>query len=157
MKARRFILLVLLAVALLPSLAQNLCGTWHGALNVGGQKLGLIFHFDKDGSGKYLGKMDVPQQGAKGIPVDLKVFSCDSLCLQVPAINMSYSGKLEKEIIKGTFRQNGMAFPLNLTSGKAEQPVRPQDPQPPFGYKTEEVTFQNKEAGVMLAGTLTYT
>lgn len=43
MKARRFILLVLLAVALLPSLAQNLCGTWHGALNVGGQKLGLIF------------------------------------------------------------------------------------------------------------------
>lgn len=156
MKARRFILLVLLAVALLPSLAQNLCGTWHGALNVGGQKLGLIFHFYKDGSGKYSGKMDVPQQGAKGIPVDLKVFSCDSLCLQVPAINMSYSGKLEKEIIKGTFRQNGMAFPLNLTSGKAEQPVRPQDPQPPFGYKTEEVTFQNKEAGVMLAGTLTY-
>lgn len=153
MKTRIFILLALSAVAVLPLLAQDLRGTWHGDLNVGGQKLGLIFHFDKDGNGKCSGKMDVPQQGAKGIPADVMLLTGDSVSLQIPAIRVSYSGKLENGFIEGTYQQNGMKFPLNLTPGGLN---RPQEPKPPFSYKTEDIIFKNEAANVTLAGTLTY-
>ena len=34
-------------------------------------------------------------------------------------------------------------------------PKRPQEPSPPYPYLTEEVVFQNHEANIQLAGTLT--
>ena len=59
-------------------------------------------------------------------------------------------GKLD-----GTFTQNGMSLPLVLTKGVSEV-NRPQTPQPPFPYQTEEVTFRNEKDGATLAGTLTW-
>jgi pimeloyl-ACP methyl ester carboxylesterase len=38
---------------------------------------------------------------------------------------------------------------------KALEYNRPQTPQPPFPYRQEEVVFENKEAGIKLAGTIT--
>ncbi len=38
---------------------------------------------------------------------------------------------------------------------EAAPPDRPQEPLPPFPYRTEEVTFENAAAGITLAGTLT--
>lgn len=156
MKIQRLVLQLVAWVMVATLYAQRIDGDWNGDLNVGGQKLGIIFHFTEDDKGQCSGKMDIPQQGAKGIAVDVKLLTGDSVCLQISAINMSYSGKLEKGVIKGIFRQNGMDFPLNLIAGKAEQPARLQEPKAPFTYETEEVTFHNKEAEVMLSGTLTY-
>ena len=56
--------------------------------------------------------------------------------------------------LHGTLTQDGYTFPLILS----RQPVvfhRPQTPQPPFPYRSEEVTFRNEAAGIILAGTLT--
>ena len=41
--------------------AQHLDGSWHGTLDVGGQKLELIFQF-KEEKKKKICTMDVPQQ-----------------------------------------------------------------------------------------------
>jgi hypothetical protein len=57
--------------------------------------------------------------------------------------------------LKGTFTQNGFKLPLNMKPGELAKPNRPQTPQPPFPYETEEVTFTNVKAGATLAGTLT--
>ncbi|GAA6258748.1 hypothetical protein F070042J6_46000 [Bacteroides sp. f07] len=46
-------------------------------------------------------------------------------------------------------------MPLNLKKGEVNHPKRPQEPQPPFPYKTEEVTVKNEQDGINLAGTLT--
>lgn len=47
-------------------------------------------------------------------------------------------------------------FVAVVIAGRAQDvPVRPQEPRPPFPYRTEEVTFENPEAGITLAGTLT--
>lgn len=151
----------LLAIATLmtamTSQAQDLKGSWHGNLDLGAQqKLGIVFHLDKDAQGKGIGKMDIPSQSAKGIPLTIELLSADSVSLKVPAINMAYAGKLEGETLKGTFTQHGMSFPLNLTSGGFERPNRPQEPQPPYSYRTEEVAFHNPSAKVTLSGTLTY-
>ena len=46
-------------------------------------------------------------------------------------------------------------MPLNLEKGEAAPLKRPQEPQPPFPYRSEEVTVRNEQAGINLAGTLT--
>ena len=100
--------------------------------------------------------LDVPAQGAFDVPVDKTVFQDNHLQLTLSAMGASYSGTLKGEAIEGEFTQHGMAFPLNLARGEKETPkARPQDPQPPFNYRAEEVTFTNKKEGNTLAGTLT--
>jgi dienelactone hydrolase len=50
-----------------------------------------------------------------------------------------------------------MVFPLNLKKIEENsfQLIRPQEPKPPYQYISEEITFENKSAGITLAGTLT--
>lgn len=136
--------------------AQDLTGSWQGELDLGGQKLGIVFKFSKSAEGVNIVKMDVPEQGAMDIPVDISYLQKDSLNLNVPKIGMNYSGKMEGDVIKGTFRQNGMSFPLDLKPGTPKGPNRPQEPKKPYPYQTKEVTFSNSSANVTLAGTLTY-
>lgn len=104
----------------------------------------------------YSATLDVPAQGAYDVPVDKTVFQDNHLQLTLSAMGANYSGTLKGEAIEGEFTQHGMAFPLNLARGEKETPkARPQDPQPPFNYRAEEVTFTNKKEGNTLAGTLT--
>ena len=49
-----------------------------------------------------------------------------------------------------------MKLPLVLKkTDKLSVAPRPQTPQPPFPYRSEEVAYENKAGGVKLAGTLT--
>ena len=102
------------------SCAQGIDGSWHGNLDFGGQKLGIVFHFGTDETGKPSGTMDVPQQGAMDMPVNLSLLTQDSISLHLPAIGMSYSGKLVQDKIRGVFTQNGVSFPMNLEPGNIE-------------------------------------
>src|SRR5690606_32423980 len=75
--------------------------------------------------------------------------------LKHPKMLMTYEGQLvNRQNIQGTFTQGGQSFSLNLIKGEFKR-NRPQDPKPPFDYKSEDITFENKEAGIKLAGTLT--
>ena len=104
----------------------------------------------------YSATLDVPAQGAFDVPVDKTVFQDNHLQMTLSAMGANYSGTLKGETVEGEFTQHGMAFPLNLAKGEKEAPkARPQDPQPPFNYRAEEVTFINKKEGNTLAGTLT--
>ena len=104
----------------------------------------------------YSATLEVPAQGAFDVPVDKTVFQDNHLQMTLSAMGASYSGTLKGEAIEGEFTQHGMAFPLNLARGEKEAPkARPQDPQMPFNYRAEEVTFTNKKEGNTLAGTLT--
>ena len=153
---KRIALLGLAVMTVAMSYAQRISGTWKGMLNAGNQKLEIVFHFDPSKDGGGAATMDVPAQSAMGIPVRLNLLSADSVSLDVLALLMEYTGKLNNGVITGTFRQFGVAFPLELKAGDAGKPNRPQDPESPLGYKTEEVTFTNQKAHVSLAGTLTY-
>ena len=127
------------------SLAQT--GTWSGKLDVSGTTLSLVFHM-----GDSTATLDVPDQGAKQIPVSVKRSAFGSIELEVPSINASYKGLWMGKLITGTYTQNGMSFPLPLTPGA---PVlrRPQTPVGPFAYVNADVSFSNGDA--VLKGTLT--
>ena len=99
----------MLAVLMVPiSYAQEMNGTWKGILNAGNQELEIVFHFNYQENGNSTAKMDVPAQGALGIPVNLKYLSTDSV---------------------RTFNQFGRSFPLDLKPGEAAKPDRPQEPK----------------------------
>ena len=155
MKAIKTILCTLMILLCTNVSAQNISGTWTGVLNVGMQKLHVVFNINKDKSGKDVCTMDSPDQSAKGIPAELAHVSADSISVKISAAAIEYNGKLQGDSIKGVFTQMGMNFPLNL---KKEKIVynRPQNPTQPYPYTTEEVKFFNNPADAILRGTLTY-
>lgn len=153
---KRIFLFIIILMMSYVAQAQHIQGSWHGKLDLVSQKLALVFHFDKDKSGKDFVKLDIPAQSAIGIPVAIQYFSKDSVSLQVPVVNLAYTGKLTGNVIKGTFAQNGMSLPLDLTPGGQVLPDRPQEPKAPFPYQTEEVSFTNDKANAVFSGTLTY-
>ncbi|MBQ2857336.1 MAG: alpha/beta fold hydrolase [Bacteroides sp] len=129
---------------------------WAGVIMLGTQKLNIGFKVKASKDGKYTGTMDVPAQGAKNIPVEITKNDGDSLCISITALRAAYKGrKASPESIEGRFTQNEMTFPLNMKPGKVEL-NRPQTPEPPYPYATEEVVFKNEAEGATLSGTLTY-
>ncbi|HBP17257.1 MAG TPA: alpha/beta hydrolase [Planctomycetes bacterium] len=171
------LLLLALALPALPALAQDaaptpapsqeldLSGSWQGALSIGGTKLRLVFHFEREGEG-YSAKIDSVDQGAKGIPVSGVTLTGRKLVVEVAAVAGRYEGTLDAagRELEGTWTQAGTALPLKLTKSKAEDlPAlrRPQTPKAPFPYGLEEVSIRHgggelsPVGSITLAGTLT--
>ena len=148
-------ILILFMFAAIQAQAQ-IEGYWKGQLNLGVQKLEMAFNIKAAENG-YSATLDVPAQGAFDIPVDEIAFQEGQLQLKMNAMGASYSGMLKDAAIEGNFTQHGMTFPLNLAKVEKEEQrqTRPQDPQPPFDYRVEEVSFTNEKEGNTLTGTLT--
>lgn len=161
MKKKRLMSLLLILIPLLTS-AQDLRGAWKGLLEVGPAKLNIVFHIHDDNNVT----MDSPNQGAMELPTKVVCMQEDSISVTMPRLGAQYAGKLVGEEINGTFSQMGHSFPLILKRGEIKM-NRPQTPQPPFEYTTQEVAFHNKgidaktglptEGGeAWLGGTLSY-
>lgn len=138
--------------------AQEVTSTesWSGAISLGANKLNIGFVVKSMADGSQMCTMDVPDQGVKDFPVTLVACDADVLNISIAQLNAKYEGRrLSAELIEGTFTQNGMSFPLNLKRGAIEI-RRPQTPERPYAYMTEEVTFRNDAEGAVLSGTLTY-
>ena len=163
-KIYKIFLMALIAISF-QSFAKNLSesnneiiGTWLGKLKVPGQELRIVFNIKENNNGTLTATMDSPDQGVKGIQVDTVIIFNDSIRLNVQVANGYYLARFEKDSLKliGTWTQNGMSFPLSLSkTDKVEEIKRPQEPKKPYPYKEEEVKFENKEANIKLAGTLT--
>ncbi len=152
---KKTILSFLLVFTTITAFAQDLRGTWSGDLHVGPTTLPLVLHVNTDDKGVTTCTMDSPAQGAKDIPTKVDFISNDSLAVSVSMIGASYKGRLQGAELKGTFMQNGMQLPLTLKR-EANAVKRPQTPQPPYPYTTEEVTFTNEKDHATLAGTIIY-
>ena len=139
------VLLLLLGVGLCR--AQLPEGSWSGAIQVQGTKLTLVFNISDEEC-----TLDVPDQGARGIPAAARLTELGAIHIDVASIGASFEGYRVVDKIVGTFTQHGVKFPLTLTPGSPIR-KRPQTPQPPFPYATEEVSFTNGDA--VLRGTLT--
>ena len=134
---------LLLSVALF-SHAQT--GTWSGKLDVQGSKLSLVFHLDEENP-----TVDSPDQGAKGIPIQVARGEMGNIIIKIPSIGATYEGQWLVKQIVGTFKQWGASLPLTLAPGE-EKLSRPQTPVGPFPYTMEDVSFANGDA--VLKGTL---
>jgi pimeloyl-ACP methyl ester carboxylesterase len=137
--------------------AKGVEGIWQGKLKVGAIELRLVFHVSKKDDG-YTAKMDSPDQGATGLACDEVAFKDGMLRIELNKIGGKYEGKISADgkEIDGEWKQSGQTFPLKLQrTKKAPTTNRPQEPKPPFPYREEEVSYENKKAGAKFAGTLT--
>lgn len=137
--------------------AQDLAGDWYGKLPKDATDLKLVFHIDQK-KGKLFGTMDSPNQATFGLNLNGVKQIGDSIIFDLNIFKIWFKGKLHVgDSMTGVFRQGDINLPLTLF--KSVEPLprtlsRPQEPKPPFSYKTEEVRFENAEHNVTLAGTL---
>lgn len=154
------VLVIVLLFVALPSAYgdQSVEGTWLGTLSFSGTELRIVFKILKSPDGKLTATLDSPDQGAKDIPVDEVVFQNGHLRLDAKSISGVFEGDMKEDnsTIEGQWSQGGMSLPLVLKrTDKVPEAVRPQDPKPPYPYDEKEVVYENKKAGIKLAGTLT--
>ena len=143
--------------------AGEIAGNWQGTLDAGGTKLRLVLKVTKRDDGTLTATVDSVDQGAKDLKVDTISEKDRTVSFEMTMLGASYTGTLNKESdeINGKFSQGGVTFPLVFRRAdkppgdKPPEPKRPQEPKPPYPYIDEEVMFENKPAGVKLAGTLT--
>lgn len=135
---------------------DDITGEWQGALNVQGTQLRLVLHVALE-DGNYSATLDSPDQGAKGLPVTSITFENSVLKFELANIKASYTGKLKEGVFNGNWSQGPGVMPLDFKRGVIEKKIviRPQEPSMPYPYSEEDVTFENKTAGIRLAGTLT--
>ncbi|HYQ59063.1 MAG TPA: alpha/beta fold hydrolase [Draconibacterium sp.] len=135
---------------------HDFSGNWSGKITLPTGELELIFKITQI-EGRYTAKMDVPKQGATDLPVGDVLVIGDSVSMAVPVILGNYSGDLStSDSITGKWRQSGMSFDVNLVRiDKVAPLLRPQTPEPPFPYLSEEVVYTNTESELKLAGTIT--
>lgn len=132
-----------------------LAGKWTGKLAA--FDLRIVFNISEKNS-KLVATMDSPDQGAKDIPCDDVIVNGNNVTIGVSIIGGSYNGILseDKKTIEGKWMQGGGSFDLSVgKDGIPEAKPKPQTPKPPFGYKVEEVEYDNADKSVHLAGTLT--
>jgi len=135
---------------------EEITGKWNGVLNIPGSQLRLVLDIEKTNTG-FMSTLYSLDQGGQPIPVTTTTFENSILIFKVVAIGASYQGKLVGASIKGDFIQGGLNLPLVLSREESKKVLlkRPQEPQEPFSYYSEEVTFKNEKAAISLSGTLT--
>ena len=147
----------LLSFCVVVAQEADLSGTWSGSLDVMGQKLPLVFHFEQEGE-SWKGTADSPAQGAKGMPLKNILFNGLMTSWEFEQIPALYEGVLVGDTLKGNFTQSGTLFQLDLTrvpaGSKAMEMARPQEPKPPFEYEEMATSFKNA-SGHVIAGTIT--
>lgn len=137
---------------------QGLPGHWQGSLRAGPVELRLVLHVQADPQGALTATLDSIDQGARDLPVSDVSLRDGEVTFALPKLGARYAGRMSGDgsAIEGQWQQsalnNGLVF---RRLAEAPQLRRPQEPKPPFPYKSREVTFPGGGPGVTLAGTLT--
>lgn len=153
---RRFAPLLLALLASLALAQPDPVGAWRGALGPGIIDLEIHVTLAADEAGTGLaGTIDIPAQGLFDFALADVVLEGSDIAFAMPGIpgDPAFAGTLEGDRIEGTFTQGGQPLPFFLERDAEPVALRPQEPQPPFPYLEEEVTFASGD--VTLAGTLT--
>ncbi len=120
-KIHRILLLTVLLITTVMVKAQDITGAWKGTLAVQGMEMDIIYHLSEEDE-KIVATMDVPMQGASGIPMDAASFENNVLTITMAAMQMKYEGKLNGEKFEGTYSQAGQVFPMNLVKTVITKP-----------------------------------
>ncbi len=122
--------IVTVAIATLISFsisAQDISGIWNGVLRIEGTDLDLRFNISKNGD-ELSASIDVPKQGAMGIPVTSISFESPTLKLEISDAGILYEATMDGEnAFVGTFEQEGQSLPLVLNKEIEDKEARPQE------------------------------
>lgn len=86
-------------------------GSWSGSLG----PVTVVFNFQRDEQGTIVATVDIPEQGATGIPVAAAQITDGQLEMEMPVFGAVYSGEISDGTITGILTRAGMPNPLNVT------------------------------------------
>lgn len=118
MKNKLFFILTIMVTSLN---AQNFIGDWKGQLSVQGMQMEIIFHINQKDN-QFLTTLDVPVQGAVGIPLDKTAVNGVEISIAASKMGITFKGQLKDKTIEGIFKQAGMDLPLTLTKFESKLP-----------------------------------
>lgn len=136
---------------------KSVTGSWMGKINAGALPLRIVFNLSIVEPDSLVATLDSPDQGVKNIKIGPVNYEANRLRIAAPLLLGEYNGIFTNDtLIEGIWKQAGRELPLNLTKLKTLFLLnRPQEPKPPFPYKSEDITFHNSKSNINLAGTLT--
>jgi uncharacterized protein len=133
-------------------------GHWEGVVEVLGSPLVVLVDLvapSPGGGGAWSGTIDIPAQGAKGLPLAGISVAAGKVRFSIRGVagSPTFDGTLGSAGIQGTFTQGMVTAPFHLGRERMALPQRPQEPVPPLPYAQREVAYDN--GPIHLAGTLT--
>jgi uncharacterized protein len=140
--------------------AKDVTGYWNGVLKRANSEVRICYKISKTKDG-LKGEMFCPTMGIKHFPITSVTFDSITLKISSNEAKLDFegtfltAGKSGTDSILGRLKDGGVKpIFMNLGKGIPDTLVRPQEPQKPFAYHVEEVTFENKKAKINLSGTL---
>ncbi len=115
-------------------LAQDLTGTWQGALALpNGKELRTVFKISKTDAGVLGGVFYSIDQPSPGIPINTVSMQGSNVKMTLPGAGATYEGKLEADgnTITGNWKQGPNPIALNLKRATAETAWAIPEPPPP--------------------------
>jgi pimeloyl-ACP methyl ester carboxylesterase len=138
---------------------SSLAGDWMGTLKVGAISMRLAVTVKAKPDGSYAGTLNSLDQDASPHPLDEVSLKGNSVRFAFKRAGLVIEGTLNEAgtEIAAKLKQGGAALPLafKMLEHPVEARKRPQEPHPPFPYRAEEVTYENKAAHAKFTGTLT--
>ncbi len=134
--------------------------SWLGTLDAGSMKLEMGLQIYEAEDGTLSAKLDSYSQNVTGMEVEFKRKG-NKYKIQQDRLKVKCDLELNeaKDKLIGIFNQGGAKLPLELAKVElGEEPPeanRPQHPKEPFPYDEADVTYENTQDSVTLAGTLT--
>lgn len=100
-------------------------GTWKGSINVPGGDLGVTVYLMRDGQSGWKGTIDIPQQGAKALPLTKIAVAVPDITFAIMGIpgEPTFKGKLSGNTLAGSFLQGGGTIPFSLRRETAQDSV----------------------------------
>ena len=139
--------------------APQLAGWWQGALQPAPAiTLRLQLHVARGANGVLAASLKSIDQGGALVAASAVRQEGDQVVISFADLRANFTGRLaaDGQTLAGQWTQGAGQFPL--TFHRASQPPpplrRPQEPRPPFPYRSEDVTVPST-GGIQLAGTLT--
>jgi len=123
---RRIIVAVLLlAASAYAQSAPDISGVWEGAITLPGMPLGVTIEITKSADGTFAGKIDIPLQNAKGLPLANIIVAGSGVTFDLQGVpgEPKFAGKFAEggQTITGDFTQGGGKFPFSLKRQDAAQ------------------------------------
>jgi CubicO group peptidase (beta-lactamase class C family) len=121
---RTLALSLIAALWISPVLASpdaTIAGHWEGTIAIPQMELKVLVDLAQDPDGAWRGSIDIPAQGAKGLPLENISFDGSTAVFAIvgPPGEPTFTGTLSEDGAKivGDFAQSGMTFPFSLTRG----------------------------------------
>ena len=135
--------------------APTVAGHYEGAITIMGMQLAIKVDFADSAQG-LTATIDIPQQGAKTVPLSKVSYRPPKVHFELPAGPglATFDGEAHGDEITGAFAQAGATGEFRLKRGAAPLPAPAVSPSTtPAPYREEEVTFASPDG--TFAGTLT--